>query len=92
MDGWINKNPEATKYPGHYLRPFNIVYMSVRLLYALCRWEGYYFESILLKRDQRNRPLIIRRSTSSSVAYQGLPRLKRITLGVTSSASPVAAG
>ena len=35
----INKNPEATKYPGHYLRPFNIVYMSVRLLHALCRGE-----------------------------------------------------
>ena len=38
MDGWINKNPETTKYPGHYLRPFNIVYMSVRLLHELCRW------------------------------------------------------
>ena len=37
MDGWINKNPETTKYPGHYLRPFNIVYMSVRLLHELCR-------------------------------------------------------
>ena len=51
MDGWINKNPETAKYPGHYLRPFNIVYMSVRLQHALGR-GGYYFESILLKNSK----------------------------------------